>query len=138
MPGQSVNAIGNISYTNHNAIWMVVSDNYVINNVPIMVGARTINSTNTYPNLELWEKIDEGGAHKDIYNRYAHILMNVTNDNTSFELVEKDPPDMVIINVNRGDLSKLGVNYILSDKNLDAYNLLKIDTVEGYTIYKVP
>ena len=63
--------------------------------------------------------------------------MNVTNANTSFELVEKDPPDMVIINVNRDDLSKLGVNFILSDKNLDAYNLLKIDTVEGYTIYKV-
>ncbi len=132
-----VDSVGALVHANPNAVWMVVSDNYVINNVPIMVGARTINSTNTYPNLELWEKIDEGGAHNDIYNRYAHILMNVTNANTSFELVEKDPPDMVIINVNRSDLSKLGVNFILSDKNLDAYNLLKIDTVEGYTIYKV-
>jgi len=30
------------------------------------------------------------------------------------------------------------VNYILTDKNLDSYDLRKIDTVEGYTIYKVP
>lgn len=42
-----------------------------------MSGASVINSTNTYPDLEKWSKIDEEGKYEDVYNRYAHINVEI-------------------------------------------------------------
>lgn len=56
-------------------LWMVVdTDEYVgYNNYLPSIGVRTINSTNTYPQNETWEKANGEERFRATYNRYAHI-----------------------------------------------------------------
>ena len=82
-------------------------------------GLDVINSTNLYPNLKLWHRIDKDGEYEDIYNRYAHIEMNLTNDDTTFELVQSD---MFKLDIKGEDLCKLDVDYATSTYNLDEYD----------------
>ena len=62
-------------------------------------GLKVINSTNLYPNLKLWHRIDEDREYEDIYNRYAHIEMNLTNNETTFELVQPDSFEYLLENL---------------------------------------
>lgn len=82
-------------------------------------GLDVINSTNLYPNLKLWHRIDKDREYEDIYNRYAHIEMNLTNDDTTFELVQSD---MFKLDITGEDLCKLDVDYATSTYNLDEYD----------------
>ena len=81
-------------------------------------GLKVINSTNLYPNLKLWHRIDEDREYEDIYNRYAHIEMNLTNNETTFELVQ---PDMFKLDITGEDLCELDVDYLTSSYNLEKY-----------------
>lgn len=129
-----VQHISEVQDNDSDALWVVINDKSQIHNIPIMVGAKTINSTNTYPNMDTWHKIDPDGKYQDIYNRYAHIHMDVTEGETSFEL---NAPDNFTVLVNQNDLDKLNVSYILSSKALSTPNLEKIYTNNNYYIYKV-
>ena len=44
-----------------------------------MVGAKTVNSVNVYPDLDKWHVIDPNGQYEEVYNRYAHILVDFQN-----------------------------------------------------------
>ena len=114
--------------------WIVVGEDAKINNVPIAAGAPTINCTNTYPNLSTWEMLDESGSHSDVYNRYAHILMDITEGDTAFEIKYAD---QIQINVNRDDLRKLDVSYIYSTKPLDSSVAEYLYNIDSNYIYKV-
>lgn len=97
------------------ALW-VVNTRALIGNVPIMAGARTINSINCYPVLDRWRMLDEDGRYASIYNRYAHIRCNVDLSGTADEK-EKfvlDNGDAFTVTLDQDDLRKLDVRYILS------------------------
>lgn len=122
------------------AIWIVNEEDHHINNIFIAAGAKTINSVNTYPDLDKWHKLDVDKQYEDIYNRYAHIYVEIQDKNdTNFELIQDD---YFKLNLNVNDLEKLNVSYIQSNKNL---NVLSNDKVEfeklyqdnQYRIYKV-
>lgn len=120
-------------------IWMVEGGGFPIPNYPIMAGVSTLNSTNVYPDLEKWHKIDPQGQYEDIYNRYAHIVINlIKKDESSFELIQTD---LFKLYLDVFDLSKLDVKYIISKNNLEwlnngiEFNRLYDD--KGYKIYKV-
>ncbi|MEE0935866.1 MAG: hypothetical protein U0L42_09350 [Methanobrevibacter sp.] len=115
-----------------NGIWIVNEGGHKYNNIPIAAGARTINSVNTYPDLEKWQKIDPNNESYDIYNRYAHIMVNIVdNDNadTNFTLIK---PDLFQLNLNINDLNKLNVSYIQSPHNLDAHSNDKVHFTKIY------
>ena len=132
---KTTQAIGAIVEEEPDARWIVVSDKAQVNNLPIMVGAKTINSTNTYPNLALWETIDPTHAYNQVYNRYAQIRMDVNEGTEStFALLEND---QFLVNVSRSDLDKLDVSYIFSNKTLDNYGMTQVYTNNNYYIYKV-
>ena len=99
--------------------WIAL-DSFITPNYLMMNGAKTINSTNLYPNLKLWHKIDKQKKYENIYNRYAHIIINLTEDNTSFELIQ---PDLFKLNLNYYDLNKLNVKYIYSNKKIETNNI---------------
>lgn len=80
----------------------------------IACGASTINSCNIYPNLELWEKLDPSGKYSDIYNRYAHVDIELTNQETSFEIVWGDH---IKVNLSYDDIEKTGATYLLYKGN---------------------
>lgn len=110
------NKIREIVSNDKDARWISVNDNYAIPNYLVANGARTINSTNYYPNLKLWNKIDNNKENEDFYNRYAHIQIELTNEKTSFELLLHD---YLLIHLNINDLDKLDVQYILSTYELE-------------------
>lgn len=93
---------------------IAMSGNYLA-----IFGASTLNTTNTYPALKTWEKIDATGKYKEIYNRYAHITVVLTEEETKFELLN---PDHFKVHLNTKDLSVLGVNYIVSSNDLLEFN----------------
>ena len=130
-----ISKISNLVQENPTAKWAVIGE-YPMNNIPIMAGAPTVNSTNVYPQLELWEKIDVERQYEDVYNRYAHIAMELTHEKTNFQL---NGPDYFTIFLNEMDLPILDVTYILSNRSISdsGYHLTQIDMVGNYYIYKI-
>lgn len=114
------------------ALWMVCNTNYSMGNFPIMAGARTINSTNVYPNLERWQSIDNDGENDEIYNRYAHIWAQTVSsdfDGDTFELVYAD---LFQLNITPEMMRELDVKYVLSGTQLES---LSTDEITFENIY---
>jgi len=117
--------------------WITIDSNYAISNYLIANGASTINSTNFYPNLDLWYSIDKNKEYEDIYNRYAHILISLTNKETSFELVATDS---FKINLNIKDINKLDVDYVVTEKEIEKEFIYKFNLLyneDGIFIYEL-
>ena len=120
--------------------WIVEGEIYPLVNIPLIAGASTINSTNVYPDIDRWKLIDSDGKNEEIYNRYAHIPMELTSDSkSSFELLH---PDSFKVLLNAKDMKKLDVKYILSHNELEKYSqqgvdIQKIKSEERWYIYKV-
>lgn len=134
-----IQEVNSIVQENPNSTW-IVEDGIFIGEV-IGVGAPTVNCVNTYPNLELWSKLDPNNESYDIYNRYAHIVVHIINNNqTSFEPTDNDA--IFTLNLNVNDLEKLNVTYILTLNELDGFsndNVSFIKTYDNgmYNIYRV-
>lgn len=125
-------AIRNIQAEN-SGVWIAENEMFMDGNFIAMNGAPALNTTNTYCNAELWEKIDPTGQYEDIYNRYAHITIKLNKDTpTTFELLG---PDHIKINLNVNDLDVLGIDYILTVNNLEELNT---DECSFNVIYSEP
>jgi len=99
--------------------WVVEGIGYPLNNYPMMLGASTINSTNVYPTLERWHKLDVNNQYEDVYNRYAHISITLDEAYTEpvFILVY---PDVFEIKLNLKTLIEvLEVDYIVTPNKLE-------------------
>lgn len=82
-------------------------------------GVKSINGVHYYPDLALWSELDKDRVYSDVYNRYAHVSIELIKDETSFELIS---PDAIKVNLSIKDLEKIGVRYVLAQHNLDKYN----------------
>ena len=97
-------------------LWITESMSSLMSNVPVMVGAPTINSTNTYPDLERWALLDPEGDDEKTYNRYAHITIELQDEEkTSFTL---NAADNFTVSLNVDDLETLGVERIFTSRDL--------------------
>ena len=102
-----------------NATW-IISGNIYIDEI-IGVGAHTLNSVNSYPNFETWQKLDPNNESYEIYNRYAHIpIVLVNNQPTTF--ISGDAQEMFTLYLNTNDLEKLNITYVLSPNSLEQLN----------------
>lgn len=119
-----------------NGLWLVESEAFPVNNAPLLAGAATINSTNIYPDLERWKMFDSENSSYDVYNRYAHIMVELTDQKTSFELLGNDS---FKIKLCYKDIRKLGVKYLLTNRiyedEIDGIKMLMQQS--GYTIYEI-
>lgn len=102
-------------------------------------GASVINTCNVYPNLELWQRFDPEGAFDDVYNRYAHIAIQVTDEETHFGDAAFDSFTLYI---NPDDVKLLEVDYLLSDQALEAFStdkttFARISDAGERSIYRV-
>lgn len=123
-----------------NSVWAGM-DSFILANYPLLLGCKTITSTNVYPNIEAWEKLDNTGEYKDIYNRYAHIVMSLTQEKTSFSATQQG--DVIKIDLSVNDIAVLGLDYIVTWKN-DLQNMSNenvqiqnVYTEDGISIYKL-
>lgn len=120
-----------------NGLWIVQE---MPGNLLIPAGAKTINSIQTYPEFETWQKIDANNQYNNIYNRYAHIKIAFQDENdTSFELLA---PDSFRVNLNVNDLEKLNVSYIATNIDLEKFSndnveFKNIYNEQGFKIYSV-
>ncbi|WP_392887988.1 hypothetical protein [Eubacterium limosum] len=117
--------------------WMAIANNLVYQQFLVACGAPTINSVNIMPNLELWKKLDPNGIYNDVYNRYAHVVIELTDKETWFELVQAD---YFIIHLSYKDIPLTGVSFIYSDKVLNSNEYVEFENLyneNGSYLYKV-
>lgn len=125
---------------NEPGTWIVDNAGYPVINLPAIAGAPTINSTNVYPDLERWRQLDPDGSNEEIYNRYAHILITLSDDEpTGFDLKQAD---VFKLTLNVEDLPVLGNRYILTTRNLeslesDRVRFKRLSQISTYFIYEV-
>ena len=107
----------------------------------VMCGAPTINFVNTYPNLKLWHTLDPDKKYEKIYNRYEHVKVLLTHEETSFELIQSD---YITLNLSYKDIKKAKVKYVFTngeDCDIDFNNgYVKFDKAydeSGVKIYKI-
>ena len=106
--------VSKIVESDPDANW-IVQGMYLNSLIPL--GAKTINSINTYPDLDRWHTFDVNNESEDVYNRYAHICFILQNDSqTNFGLASSDT---VHIYLNVNDLEKLNVSYIATHINVE-------------------
>lgn len=130
-----VTTLRNIDEEDKEAIWIVEDWGLPMNNLGLLSGLSTINSTNVYPDIERWKKIDVDGKNMDIYNRYAHIKMVIKEEGKAdFQL--EGSKDAFSVELTREDLIKLNVKYILTSRKLDS-NYEMITSVRGFNVYKI-
>lgn len=129
------NAIQKEVAENPDAVWITENMDMVVSNYLVANGAKTLNSTNTYPNEEFWKKVlgDKLEENREIWNRYAHIRIKLTDQETSLSL---DGEDRIIINLNYEKLKDLNVNYIVSYNGKIAENLANNASLKLDKIYK--
>lgn len=134
--------VGSIVANDSDAKW-IVEGSEIPGNLIVGVGAPTVNSVNTYPDLDRWKSIDlnvnTSNNSSNIYNRYAHILIILQKNQSSFELLQADS---FYVYLNIDDLRKLDVKYILSTNDLNNLSTneteLKImGNNDNYKIYEV-
>ncbi|MGG7151228.1 DUF7657 domain-containing protein [Clostridium neonatale] len=125
-----------------NGKWIVEGAGFPAMNYPLLAGAPTINSTNVYPAIERWNEFDSNSNDNNIYNRYAHISINLQNSGVS-KFSEGITVDQFTLDLNVEDLKKLDVKYIMTSNDLTVFSTNNIefqkiyDTNNIYKIYKV-
>ncbi|GGG19283.1 hypothetical protein GCM10010913_46730 [Paenibacillus aceti] len=101
----------NIESRSPGQTWM--ANNSIYNGqLLVSLGMKVLNGVHFTPDISLWEKVDTQGKYRDIYNRYAHVMVNIVNEETNFVL---DNPDVFTLNIHYRDVSKLNVKYLLSN-----------------------
>lgn len=112
----------------------------MFNNYVLVNGAKVLNSTNYYPNKKMWSILDPDNKFIDVWNRYSHVSINLTNDDMNVILNQHD---YITIEMNSDNVCDLGIDYILSaDSTLEKFKTksFKIDSIyanQNMYIYKI-
>lgn len=110
------------------AKWITCDSSIALQSFAVACGAPTINSVNTYPNMELWRILDSTGKYNKVYNRYAHVNVALTDKDTNFKLIQKD---WMQLNLSYKDIEKTGAKYIFATTHLRDTNVY-VDFEEIY------
>jgi hypothetical protein len=126
---QLSNSIRDISNNDPEALW--ISEDLLLENFTAMNGAPSLSGTFAYPQLELWNKINN--VNESDFNRYAHVNFNIDSDiHTSVPTELKlMGPDNFKINIEPCSefLKSSGVGYIVTAKTItDTCTTLKQKT----------
>lgn len=125
---------------NEQGKWIVESLGFPYGNYLLMAGASTINSTNTYPDMEKWKKFDTNNIYEDVYNRYAHIVVKIVKTENEYE--EKFTlltPDTFQVQLIPEELKELDVKYVFTVNDLEQYQTqdIKFSLIYNYENYKI-
>jgi hypothetical protein len=113
--------VQNITARDSDAEWVVTfKDSTIMDNYPIMFGAKTINSVNIYPAIDRWRKLDPEKKFDGIYNRYAFIKIKIGD--FSGDRFTAEQTDNITVRLTNKELLDLGAKYILTDVKMEKYN----------------
>lgn len=112
----------------------IATGNFILPDFLVANGASTYNSVNYIPNMSFWKKLDVNGEFDEVYNRYAHVLINMTDEPTTMTLAQED---LISLNLSYNDLSMMNVKYIASSVPLENNKVSLIYDDNGTYIYSV-
>lgn len=79
-------------------------------------GAPTVNSINYIPNYDMWEILDPGKEYEEVWNRYAHMVISLSDDNEShYDLLG---PDSIQLKLNRDDFLSLNIDFVVTQSTI--------------------
>lgn len=117
-------------------LWLIDSTNFYMNNYLLASGAKIINTTNIYTNFDLYKTVlGENSDNEDkrkIYNRYAHVDVEITENKNDVELKYQDN---IKLYLTTEKVKELGVNYILTTRSLEQFNTDIINYNKVYDEY---
>lgn len=129
--------IREISDDKEDEYWLAVGDNRMAQ-LGIANGAKMLNAVNFYPDYKKWRLIDEDGKSDEIYNRYAHIMVQLTDGET--ELMPGATADIFAVKLSCADTKKWSVKYLVTAGKLDQckedFEQIYDDTESDYYIYE--
>lgn len=106
-----------------NGIWLAESLAFPCANYLSMSGAPVINATNIYPNMELWKMLDKENKYEEVYNRYAHVYMELVESEDQitdkFVLISTDSFKVF---VTPEELKEMNIKYIFTIRVMEDYN----------------
>lgn len=129
-------AVSDIVEMDSDAIWAIEDEMPLINTL-LMVGARSINSTNVYPDLDKWSILDSTREYDYIYNRYAHITIELVDDESEANTFELLYPDAFKLNITIDQMRLLNIKYLFTKKEHNIDDLVLINQINDYYIYEV-
>lgn len=116
--------INDIFSDDNEAIWASSNAPIFYSDYLLANGVKTFNSVHYFPYYSIWNIIDPSYKYVDVWNRYAHVTVTLTNENTSVQLMQND---YININLRNEDVCKLNIKYLMSsDNNLESYSNSKI------------
>lgn len=124
------------------SLW--AGDDSKLGQLCVSAGAPCINSVNTYPVLERWSQLDQNGQYASIYNRYAHIYINIVGPESDEPIFSTHPyADSFITALNADDLYAMGVRYYVSFRDDleqlpgDNHKFILLESTESVYIYQI-
>lgn len=134
-----LNMVREIHESDPDALWVFANKTFPSTNAPLLVGAPTVNSTNVYPDLERWHVLDKDGRYESVYNRYAHIVIELVDGHDEVDLFDEPiRDDLIKMNATADDLRNIDVKYIFTpDGTLDSSKYKMLDSDNGYYVYSV-
>lgn len=113
-------------------LW-AVEGNFIISNLPTIVGADTLTATAVYPDREMWEKLGLE-SEEEVWNRYAFLTIS-DSDSVYTEL---NQTVWICLHIPVEKLRELGVTYILSDKDYDNNTMMNcLYRDDSYGIWEI-
>ena len=96
--------------------YALATEGNIMQQLLIANGIKTINAVNFYPDFKKWKLIDEKGENEFYYNRYAHIVISLTNSKTKYK---KMSGDYIKVMLNVSDMKKWPVKCVVSPVEID-------------------
>lgn len=129
--------ISEIAEEDPEAYWLALNNNFLAP-MGMANGARMLNMVNYYPDFGKWGPIDPEGEQLEIYNRYAHINVSLTDGKTTVEPGVWD--DAIVVELSCDDADKWEVKYLVSAGEIgaceDNFESIYHDVEGEYLIYQ--
>lgn len=123
-------------------LWLVDALTFPCANYLTMSGCEVINATNIYPNLELWQSLDENNKYEEVYNRYAHVYMEIKNKEDITDRFVLKETDKIEVYIAPEELKQLNIKYIFTIRVMEDFDdenqsFELIFNENNYHIYRV-
>lgn len=119
--------------------WITLND-FILSKYVKAQGVECINALSYPPRFDLFHPIDPDRKYNDVYNRYAHVEVNLVEQPSSFELYQDD---LFKVNLSLDDLDEWNVKYIITKEEVVVQSrefstkVIYSDSLDGFKIYKV-
>ena len=129
--------INRIATEDKDAYWISLNG-IMLQQLGIANGAKMLNALNFYPDYAKWKIIDPEGKYDEFYNRYAHVIIHLTDNDTEF--LPGAAADTFTVNLSCKDALKWPTKYLVSVGKIDAcendFEEIYADTEGEYYIYE--